>query len=572
MPSIVDVDGNILSGDEQDELSGCTKCKGDGCAGCNGKTLHDWLGGGLNAYKGATNAGLANWYNKFQPEDDAFKRSRRKVCARAVDAFRNDCLTQGGVNEMVNLAITDNWRVNPSPDYLTLRWDEKEARQYSREWRRHFERDMKSSARWISHNGKNDFYELLRLELRTVVMQGESYVKFNNIRNPSGPIGFNVEIVHPGRVDSPEAYRDDANVFEGIRKAQSGYEQGYYVFKYHTGSCKTIGDGGQWQYVPAKSRSTSEAQMLHNMVQWTPDLTRGLSMLHAQLIDIKKKNKMKDAGLNDMIAKAEIALVITSNKADIAEIFDIDEGAAGQMQSDVQEYMEHSIDWHKGMGATYAGNPLLRLYDGEKLDGFSPSNSAGNYSEFMSGVNADNARPLGLSNEMYTQQWHQTNFSGARAGILSVKRNIGVTRQQIPARTSQCVWERYLGDAFLSGKFSMPGNPEPAEAFLFYMQNIDAIACATWSGGAWDEIDPAKTGAGYEVRQRLGILTQNDASNELLNRDWDEICDIKFSELDGLNEKLERRGYPKIADPMKFLFPGLDMEQPINQTPVQLNE
>ena len=65
-------------------------------------------------------------------------------------------------------------------------------------------------------------------------------------------------------------------------------------------------------------------------------------MLHSQLIDVQKKNKMKDAGLDDMIAKAQIALVITSNKKDIADAFGISEQSAGQMQSEINEYMSDS--------------------------------------------------------------------------------------------------------------------------------------------------------------------------------------------------------------------------------------
>ena len=117
-----------------------------------------------------------------------------------------------------------------------------------------------------------------------------------------------------------------------------------------------------------------------------------------------------------------------------------------------------------------------------------------------------------------------------------------------------------MADGFLSGKFSMPGNPSPAEAYLTYLNNTDAIAQSTWSGGAWDEIDPSKTGAGFEVRKRLGLHTFNDGANSLMNRDWDEICDIKFAELDDLNERLEERGYEKIKDPINFLFPGFSQD------------
>ena len=260
MSTILNQDGTPF-----DEANHCAHCDGGGCKTCT----MPWNRKG-DSYRGASHAGLSNWYAKYQPEDESFKRDRRKVVARAIDLFRNDSLTQGGVNEVVNLAVTDNWRVTPCPDYIHMGWDEKEARVHSRDWRRNFERDMKASSRYIDARGKKDHLEMYRLDLRSTIIGGESFVKFNRVKNDNSPIGYNMQLINEGRVATPQDFTNDQNVFEGIRKSFRGYERGYYVFDYHIGSCDVMNnlDKDRYRYVRSKNRF-GEPQMLHNMIEWT---------------------------------------------------------------------------------------------------------------------------------------------------------------------------------------------------------------------------------------------------------------------------------------------------------------
>ena len=523
---------------------------------CNGIDLGSKRRRYKAAYDAANENGVEDWFSAFKSEDKLYLKHRKKIAARAADAYRNDALTQGTINEKVNLCITDNWRVRPNPDSSVFPGlSSKDLKTFTTDWRKKFTIDMKSRRKWIDASGKNTFLDLLRVDLLTSIVRGESFVKFNDIEKPRGSLGFNMAVIEPERVATPERFKDDATVKDGIRTSTSGYQQGYYIHKFHISQKQD----NPFVLVPAVNEF-GKVQVVHNMIQWTPELTRGMSQLVANLVDIKKKGIMKDAALEDMIAKAQIALVIRSNKSDIAEMFDMTEGDAGEMQSQIEQYMDECYDHHSDLGQMKHGNkPILRLFDGEMLDGFSPANSAGTFKDFCDYLNAEQARPYGLSAEMATQRWNDTNFSGARAGMISVKRNTAVQRQRVPENTSQCVWERWLADAFLRGKIEMPGIPDQLKAHVFFMENVDAIGCATWTGGAWEEIDPVKTAATYNLHKSIGIATYTRAANELVNQEFEDLLDEKFYELECINERLEAGGYPKIADPVKFLFPDNDL-------------
>ena len=341
---------------------------------------------------------------------------------------------------------------------------------------------------------------------------------------------------------------------------------GMYIFDHHVGARQSVLKRGQqnnYEYVPMFD-DLGRVQLIHNMIQWTPDLTRGMSQIQANLVDIKKKGLMKDAGLEDMIAKAQVALVIRSNKADIAQELGILEGEAEELTRDIDQYMNDCWQHHNEMGMKINNKQLFRLFDGEMLDGFAPNNSAGPFEPFNKMLDANNARPLGMSKEFYTQDWSGASYSGARSGFLSVKRGVEVQQERVPKRTSLCLWDVYLEDGFLSGKLEMPRISDPVQAYLFYIQNADLVNQAECSSSAWDEIDPAKTMVGYEKKKNEGIASHTHVAKEVMNRDFiHDILPEKWAEVQAVNELLTTNGYDRIKDPLVFMFPKM---KGVNQT------
>ena len=536
------------SGDKLTHKSGCA------CNSCSGRPLMGHQG--PKAYDSSKMAGIADWYSKYRPEDENFLKDRKKIVARAVNTYVNDSVTQGAVEEKVNLTLGTNWRITPKPDHESLGWDPEETAIACEQWRKKFDRLLTGHMNYLDKQRKISGMEMLRQDTRTAIIHGESIIKINRVDD--GLFGFNVQAIHPGRVDTPDEYRDDKNVKHGIRCSEDGVQLGMYIFKYHTGSCRPLyAHDNPYKYVEMFD-DLGRVQLIHNMIQWTPDLTRGLSQIQANLVDIKKKTAMKDAGLDDMIAKAQVALVIRSNKADIAEELGILEDEAEEMIRDIDQYMDDSWEHHNGQGTKLNNKQLFRLYDGEQLDGFAPANSAGPFEPFNQMIDAGNARPLSMSKEFYTQDWSGANYSGARSGFLSVKRGVEVQRERVPERTTLCWWDVFLEGGFLSGELTMPGISDPAQAYIFYLQNADLINDAECSSSAWDEIDPAKTMAGYEKKLKAGIISHVQVAKEVSNRDFlHDVLPEKWAVVKAVNKLLENDGYPRIHDPVVFMFPEM---------------
>ena len=518
-------------------------------------------------YEAANVAGLSAWHTGYKAENDAFLRSRKKIVARAKDIARNESLTRASIQQKVNLTIGANWTVSPAPDLEMMPWDAAKNREFVKSTRKKFMRDMGSSNRWIDASGKNNFIDLLRLDLRTGFIEGESFLAINRIKEPRGPIGFNVQVIDPGRVDTPDQFLTDENVTQGIRMSRSGFVRGYYIHRYHKHSLRNNGKE-QYQYIN-QFDDFGRTQVMHNFVQTAPDLIRGITELSTSVINAKKKGKMVDAALEDFITKSQIALVIRSDKADIAEAFGVSEEDAHVYKMNfMKQYMTESGKFHQTMGIEHDNKQLLRLFDGEQLDGFAPDTHGGNFQDFCKNIDAMEARSHGLSVETHTQRWNETNYSGARAGGLSDQRNVNTWRSQ-PEKTSQIIWEVWLEDAILSGKVQLPGIESALQGFAFYLENKDALCAANWFGPAKDEIDEAKRAARFESEKSIGVHTFERYCRTVLGEDPEDVLDQKFDELKMVNDRLKDCGYQEVPDPLRFLFPGWDLVQTPALAPVQ---
>lgn len=527
----------------------------------SGHSLNDFsfsFGDAAASYSAGAVSGLSAWQTAYTPENDAFLKSRTKIVSRVKDLVRNEPLTRASINEKTNLTIGANWTVSPSPDVDEMPWEAEDNRLLSRYLRKGFMRDMMSRRFWIDAAGKNDLIGILQLDERTMFIEGESFVKINFIENPKGPIGFNAQVIDPGRIYTPSALHSDKSVVQGVRMSESGFAQGFYVHRYHQGSCRRNRE--EYTYVPTYNK-LGMIQMVHNFVQWSPDLTRGITDLVTSVINAKKRGKMVDAALEDFVTKAQIALVIKSDKANIMEEIGVvqdSENDAARLEV-MKQYLKNSGEWHQQMNIKHDNKQLLRLFDGEQLDGFSPDTHGGNYDSFVGNIDAMEARSHGLSAEMHTQRWHQTNFSGARSGNLSVDRNVRVWRQQGPEHLSQIFYELWVQDAILRNKIQLPGIANPLAAFEFYIENREALCQAKWYGPAKDEIDEAKRAARFKTEKSIGVSTLTRYCRTVLAEDPEDVLDTKFDELKMVNDRLLSCGYDPIPDPLRFLFPEWDL-------------
>jgi len=497
---------------------------------------------------------------KDRPIDEVLIPTLKKSRWEAKRLAQSHELTRAAIDQRIELTIGSRWRIKPMPDANALNWTQRERRDFVRAVKNLWYQDMESKRNWIDMAGHNTFTELLKTHCRSEMIEGDAAFAVRRFQSDRSPLSFALQEIDSGRIDTPTPFLDDDEVVAGIRRTRAGFHSGYYVHDRHPGSLR--GDlQERWNFIP-KRDAMGNQQFIHSYVRWSPDLTRGVSSIAASLPNLNKKDEMIDAALEDMILKTQLALVITSDKADAKEVLGVNRGSGAQMKDDIdktKEYMKKSAAWHKRMNIKYNNRQVARLYDGEKLDGFSPAASAGSFDSFCYLLDSVAARSHGLSTEMYLQRWDRTNFSGARAGMLAVWRKIESYRSEIPADVSQRVLCLWMADVILSGRLNLPGIENPLDAFIFYQENQDALTAAQWFGPAKDEIDRAKTAQAYLAERELGVFTFERYCNEILGIDWEDMLDQKFEELKALNERLELCGYPPISDPMKFLFPELDL-------------
>ena len=132
------------------------------------------------------------------------------------------------------------------------------------------------------------------------------------------------------------------------------------------------------------------------------------------------------------------------------------------------------------------------------------------------------ARCLGLSLEEFLQRWDRTNFSGARAGKLTVWRHIEAQRANSVWDFLQRLYCLLVEDLILQGYITLPGTTSALEGWLLFLERREEIVCASWFGSPKDEIDRAKTADAYLAEKELGVATLERYCNEILGVDWEE--------------------------------------------------
>ena len=511
-------------------------------------TLVDESGNPLRSHIGVTTEGKVTGYGQRRnngkkkdmflsppnrhPDADWDDMTRDQIVAKTKQVVRNNEMAFGSIEQHVDAVVGKRFRLKPTPPQKMLGWDRAEYREFVKSVRELWKLDSTSNSRWMDAAGKKTFTQLVAQHTRAFRIFGESFAVIYNRTLPEiRPFGMAAGLIDPARVRTPEKFQKDEKVTAGIRHSDFGFPQEYFVFDRHPGGTAKDrfgfiqGMNQKEKYrVLRRYSKLGRVQCLHSYLEDMPGLSRGVPVFAPALSRLECLQDFQVSTLNAAAWQATVAATLESEFADTGDVYVLDEDSGrSKAVNSVDYHMGQRNEWNNLNKFQVADLDMAQLWNGDKLKLNSPGQPIAKYAEFERSMLKHFARALGTSYEWMAQDWSDTNYSGARAGLITTWRRIDVERANVAEEIANAMYSAWMEDNIANGRIKVPGIKDPSEAWVFYLANRDALTCANWYGPVKEEIDRAKTIAFYAQLKKMGCATDDLIANELLDTDSEDI-------------------------------------------------
>lgn len=366
-------------------------------------------------------------------------------------------------------------------------------------------------------DGRNDFYGLQKLVMRTVVESGEVLVR-RRIRFPEDglPIPMQIQILDPDFIDtmknetitSPKG-NVVGRIIHGVEFDILGRRSGYWLFPEHPGA--QLSTTLTSRRIPAES-------IRHIYKQSRPGQVRGPSWFASVLLRFKDFDEFEDATLMKQKIAACLAVLTTDPSGMGPTLGTPGTPEPGAMQIDSLE---------PGM--------ILPMPPGQDVHVVAPPPAA-DYPEYTKTNLRAIATGLGVTYEDLTGDYSDFNFSSAR-----------MSRLRHWARVEDWRWRTLI--------------PQFCDPVWYWAMEVAGVMgleeapAAEWTAPPAPMIDPSNEGRAYMQNIRTGIQTLPEVLRE---RGYDP--DAVLKEIADSNEKLDKLEIVLDCDPRNTTQAGLPRE------------
>lgn len=369
-------------------------------------------------------------------------------------------------------------------------------------------------------DGRNDFYGLQKLVMRTVVESGEVLVR-RRFRRPEDelPIPMQLQVLDPDYIDTAktEIGTNGRRIVHGVEFDALGRRAAYWLFPEHPGS-----DG----FSASASRAVPAESILHVYKQSRPGQVRGPSWFAAVLLRFKDYDEYEDATLMKQKIAACLA-VLTSDVDGTAPPL----GTADDTQTLVIDSLEPGM--------------ILNVPPGRSIEVVDPP-TVREYSDYSKTSLRAIAAGFGVTYESMTGDYSDFNFSSAR-----------MSRLEHWGKVHDWQWRTLI-----------PQFCDPAWTWAMQAAQIMGLKeapVAEWTPPPMPMIEPDKEGLAYQRNIRTGLQSLSEVLRE---RGMDPKAVL--AEIAADNELLDELGIILDSDPRNTTQAGNPRQtaQPTDPGPV----
>lgn len=353
-------------------------------------------------------------------------------------------------------------------------------------------------------NGKNNFYALQTLAMRSTVESGE-IVALKEIN----PDGMQLRLLESDYIvsekDTGGINPESDSIFQGIKVDKFGRPESYYLYETHPGDENTS----------SNEREVKARNLCHVYRVDRPGQLRGVSWFHPVIRTLEDLNQFEQATLISKKVQACVSVFIETNNTD-SNLSSADLLRKRQMDNMLEPGSVRYLD------------------SGEKATMVAPAASQ-DYDPFTKRSLMKIGSGMGVPYERVTGDYGNINFSSGKMGDLDFRKNVDTWR-----------WQMLI-----------PQFCEPAfQHFLLWCEFVkgiptEGVSCE-WVPPAWQMIDPTKEISAMADGVRSGLITYKKAILEL---GYDPETHIE--EIAEFNKKLDDLKITLDSDPRKVTKAGL---------------
>lgn len=480
-----------------------------------------------------TSTELGDWMPWIRSPDSEINLYRDRIVARTRDLVRNDGWATGVVGRILDSTIGGEYRLSARPDYraLTL-FDKSFDHVWADEFRRAAEALWRGFAedangRWNDVERKLTISQQFRLALRHKLVDGESlalaYWMPDRVGYGAASYATSFKVIDPDLLSNPFQQVDTRNMRGGVEIDDDGVAVAYHIRRAHQNDWYDAVEANQWERV-LREDEDGWRRVFHDFELDRAGQNRGVSVFAPVLSRLKMLARYYGVELQAATINSIFGTFVTSpyDPQLVEEALDAD---GKQEEAQLSWYQSMRSSFHNDRKLTLNGARIPILAPGEKLESVAPSRPSADFSPFTHEMLRSVAAVLGVSAEQVTQDYSETNYSSARAGIVEAEKAFRRRLADFNANTAGPFYANWLDEAMSRGDLPLPRSaPDFAEARAAYSR-------CRWLGPGRGWVDP--------VAERQGAVLGLDAGFSTLEEecaaqgmDWEENIAQRAAEID----------------------------------------
>jgi lambda family phage portal protein len=479
---------------------------------------------------------MDGWSPWLGSADSEVNPWRNPIVARIRDMVRNDGWAAGSVTRLVDAAVGADLRPVPRPDFRSLSWwtsgfDAVWAAEFA-SWAKGCWRDWAHDpARWCDLRRRHTIPEMFALAFRSMLVDGDATAvcswRPDRMSAGRGLYATTIGLIDSDRLSNPQDRMDDQRMRGGVEIDADGAAVAYHFRDGHPGEFYANASAYTWRRW-VRETSWGRPVVIHHFEADRIDQHRGVGMLAPVLARLKMLNRYDSVELQAAVVNAILAAYITSPfDADLVQ-------DALNPEAGLPAYQQLRADFHKQNAIRLGGVRLPILAPGENIVSVAPNRPSSNYSSFQAAFLRNLAVVTGQSEMEVSADWSRTNYSSARAALLTTWKTVIRRRRNFAGGFAQPVFAAFLEEAMERDRPPLPaGAPDFAEARAAYSR-------ADWRGPGRGWVDPVKEPAGAQLRMEAGLSTLDAECAEAGGLDYEEVLDQRAIEI----EAFRSRGLP----------------------------
>ena len=471
-----------------------------------------------------TSPEMGDWLPTINSPDREINLYRDRVTARVRDLYRNDGWAKGAISRLLDSTIGGHLNLVVKPDYRALGFDVVWAEEYRTAVEGHWRSYSNDVGRFNDLSRRHNMTQMFRLALGHKMVDGESLIvshwRQDRVLANGATFATCFQGVDPDRLSSPYQMADTKYIRGGVEIDDDDAAIAYHIRRAHQNDWYNAAESMEWERVPREDPDGWQ-RVFHDYDPERFQQHRGMSVFAPVLGRMRMLSKYYNVELSSATVASAFGLYVTSpfDQQMVREALDDED----REEEGWGWYQDMRSDFHKDSDIAVSGAKIATLAPGEDIKTVAPVRPNSGFSSFTHEMLRSMGQVLGLSAEQTHNDYSESSWSSARAGIVEAEKMFRRRLADFYANTSTPVYSTWLEELHDRRMVPLPRNaPSFREARTAYSR-------CRWLGAPRGWVDP--------VAERQGAVLGLDAGFDTLENtcaqqgmDWEENLDQRARE------------------------------------------